>query len=121
VASSGITWAQLRSLGFHGTLAQVALTNGLPAPLASRIKSSDTVSGAVHAYAALIDRFLAGDPVDINEVTNRMTDLARVFHALAQAADDANALIAANPGTVHDVAINGNGGDRRLERRRTWP
>jgi hypothetical protein len=121
LAGSGVTWAQLRSLGFQGTLARLAQVNGLPPALISRLSSSQTISNAVRAYAALVDQFLAGDPVDVNEISTRMTDLSKVFRSLAQAADDVNTLIAANPGTVHDVVTKGNGGDRVVKRKRTWP
>jgi hypothetical protein len=121
VAGSGVTWAQLRSQGFHGTLALIAQANGLPPALASRIKTSDTVANSVRAYAELVDHYLSGDPIDGNEVKTRMTDLAKVFHALAQTADDINSLIDANPGTVHDVVSAPVAGRRIVRRQRTWP
>lgn len=126
LASSGITWAQLQSLGFHGTLGQVSLANGLSQAVASRLKSADTVGLTIHAYSALVDRFLSGDPIDITDILNRLTDLARVFRSLAQAADDVNTLISANAGTVHDVFTRpvGNGitiAGQYVRLRRTWP
>lgn len=113
-------------MGFHGTLGQVALANGLSAVVAARLKSADTVGLTIHAYSTLVDRFLSGDPVDITDVMNRMTDLTRVFRSLAQAADDVNSLISANPGTVHDVFTKpvGNGtttAGQYVRLRRTWP
>ena len=125
VVTSGVTWTTVQALGFHGTLAKVALANGLAPALASRIKSSDAVSGAVQAYASLVDRYLSGDPVDLASTLSRASDLARVFRSLAQAADDVNTPIAANPGTVHDVIVKPVGGGttagQYVKHRRTWP
>jgi hypothetical protein len=126
VLTSGVTWTGLRSLGFHGTLAQVAQVNSFAPNLVSRLKSPATVADAFRAYAALVDRFLAGDPISSTETVNRATDFAKVFHAIAQAADDINALIVANPGTLRDVVTRpvGNGttiAGQFVQRKRTWP
>ncbi|GAC1448614.1 MAG: hypothetical protein NVSMB9_31930 [Isosphaeraceae bacterium] len=125
IATSGITWAQLKGLGFQGTLAQVALANNLASSLVGRLKSADTMEGAYQAYSSLVDQYLAGDPVDLKEVLSRGTDLSKVFHALAQAADDINALVTNNPGTIRDVISRpvGDGSTlagHNMMRRRIW-
>jgi hypothetical protein len=102
------------------------MTNGLSPAVVARLKNSSTISDAVLAYANLVDRFLAGDPIALAETVSRATDLSKVFHALAQTADDINTLIVANPGTLRDVIIRpiGNGttaAGQRAEHRRTWP
>jgi hypothetical protein len=123
---SGVTWTSLRALGARGTFAQVAQVNNMAPALADRLRSPDAVAGAVRAYTELVGRFVAGDPIDITEATNRAIDFSKVFHALAQAADDINALIVANPGTLKDVFIHPTGSGTSAagqfaQRRRTWP
>ncbi len=121
----GVTWAQLQTFGFQGTIEKVARANGLAAPVVSRLRSSESAADAVRAYSALLDQFLDGTPIAIGEVAGRMNDLATIFHSLAQAADEINALVAANPGTIRHFIVrpthdSASSTGQSVKQSRTW-
>lgn len=104
ITPSGASFAQLRSYGVPGLAALIAALNGLSSKTSSRINAGP--AGASDCYRALttaVDNYLHGDPASQADVLAIVADCAAYFRAVADAADEAGGLIAANPGTLTEV------------------
>ncbi len=100
---SGTTWAQLQALGAQGLVQKIAAVNHCNADIVSRLAGSKTIAATFAGYVTMVERYLAGDPVEATDFQARLLNVATVFRALASTCDEINTLINANPGTIKTV------------------
>ena len=104
IANSGTTFAQLPALGLQGLLLKLGTANNASPDVLARLRGGSTgLANSLNVYGAMVDRYLAGDPVEIVDFKRRLHDLATVLRVVAQAADEINTLVDANPGTIKNV------------------
>jgi hypothetical protein len=120
VNASGRTFSQLQAEGWAGHVERVIAANSLSQAQINIIRA--LISGVDHrqplarGISTVITNWLAGAPIDTNEVNQRLLDYATALKVILAAIEEINTLVTSNAGTLHRTA-----GNVSAPLTRTWP